>query len=136
MRTTIFTTGIRDKRNRVPIGGQEWVELQKHGLNTAVFSAYASPANRDFHNRIVRLRPVGYMDAFDVNERGISGAQQIGIAVDVQFIPSDETCSELSAVSTWAAALRVRTLHLQYPTQQGRNRAPGLFRSVGIARLC
>jgi MoaA/NifB/PqqE/SkfB family radical SAM enzyme len=120
MKVTAFTTGIRDKATRLSISDLEWVELSRLGLRVAVFSAYGSPSSREFHNRVVRLRPVGANDAFEVNETGIAKAHEAGIAVELQFIPSDETCSELTDVSSWVATLQVRGVHLQYPTSQGR----------------
>ncbi len=122
MRTAIFTTGIRDKKTRLPITAAEWRDLVSLSLNRAVFSVYASPSNRAFHNRVVRLRPTGTSDAFEVNEEGILRAKGAGVDVELQFIPSEETCSELRAISAWAAKLRVDRLHLQFPTMQGRNR--------------
>jgi MoaA/NifB/PqqE/SkfB family radical SAM enzyme len=121
IRSTIFTTGVRNKETRLPLRAVEWAELSAFGLGTAVFSAYSSPENRAFHNRIVRLRPIGAADAFEANETGIVNAYDAGVSVEVQFVPSDETCSELSAVAGWAAKLGVLRLHLQYPTRQGRN---------------
>ena len=121
MNSTIFTTGVRDKNTRLPLRGSEWEELKTLGLNTAVFSVYSGPANREFHNRIVRLRPLGMQDAFEVNELGILRARNAGIVVELQFVPSDETCHELPAIAVWAAKLGASRLHIQYPTDQGRN---------------
>jgi MoaA/NifB/PqqE/SkfB family radical SAM enzyme len=118
---TMFTTGIRDKDARLPLPDGEWAELKALGLGMVVFSVYSGPENRAFHNGIIRLRPVGLRDAFEVNEIGILRARNAGICVEVQFLPSDETSSELSAVAGWAVRLGVSRLHLQYPTRQGRN---------------
>jgi MoaA/NifB/PqqE/SkfB family radical SAM enzyme len=118
----IFTTGIRDIKGRLPLSSESWRELMALGLNTAVFSSYSRPTNRGFHDQIVRLRPTGNQDAFEVNELGIVRAREAGIAVELQFIPSDETCSDLPTIAVWAAHLGVSRLHLQYPTNQGRNR--------------
>jgi MoaA/NifB/PqqE/SkfB family radical SAM enzyme len=119
--TTIFTTGIHDTKTRLPMVVQEWARLKTLGLGTAIFSAYASPANRGFHNGVVRLRPIGMRDAFEANEVGILNAHNAGLSVELQFVPSDETCSELPSVIEWAAKLGVSKLHLLYPTSQGRN---------------
>jgi MoaA/NifB/PqqE/SkfB family radical SAM enzyme len=119
--STIFTTGIHDKTTRLPLSKEEWTKLRTLGLGTAVFSVYSCPENRAFHNRIVRLRPVGMRDAFEANEASIVNARDAGISVELQFLPSDETCAELYAVAGWAAKLGALRLHLQYPTRQGRN---------------
>jgi MoaA/NifB/PqqE/SkfB family radical SAM enzyme len=121
LNATIFTTGIRDIKTRLPLSSKNWKKLMALGLDTAVFSSYSSPTNRGFHDQVVRLRPTGTQDAFEVNELGIVRAQEAGIAVELQFIPSNETCSDLPAISVWAAGLGVSRLHLQYPTNQGRN---------------
>jgi MoaA/NifB/PqqE/SkfB family radical SAM enzyme len=119
--STIFTTGIRSKTDRIHLSNSEWARLRGTGLGTAVFSVYASPANRTFQNRIVQLRPFGMIDAFQVNEEAIRGAHVAGISVEVQFIPTDETSSQLSSISEWAFALGAAKLNLQFPTRQGRN---------------
>lgn len=120
--STIFTTGIRDLGNRLPISCEDWMHLKKSGLDSAIFSSYASPTKREFHDRIVRLRPQGDLDAFGANELAIARCLSAGINVELQFIPSDETCSDLPSIAIWASGLGVSRLHLQYPTNQGRNR--------------
>ena len=122
MNPTIFTTGIRDMRTRGPLSDREWGELKALGLSAAVFSVYSGPANRIFHNRIVRLGPLGARDAFEANQLGLLRARGAGVAVELQFLPSDETCSELYDVVDWAVSVGACRLHLQYPTGQGRNR--------------
>jgi len=117
----IFTTGIRDKSARLPLSDEDWGKLKALGLGKAIFSLYSGPANRTFHNHVVRLRPLGMRDAFEANEVGILRARDAGISVEVQFVPSDETCSELGAIASWAIEIGVSQLHLQYPTSQGRN---------------
>jgi MoaA/NifB/PqqE/SkfB family radical SAM enzyme len=119
--STLFTTGVRDTRTRLPMSESEWAELRALGLGTAIFSAYSGPTNRAFHNSVVRLRPMGMRDAFEVNELGIRNARDAGISIELQFVPSNETCSELPSVTAWATELGVSQLHLQYPTSQGRN---------------
>jgi MoaA/NifB/PqqE/SkfB family radical SAM enzyme len=131
LNATIFTTGIRDKRTRLPLSSRNWGDLMAVGLNTAVFSSYSGPADRGFHDQIVRLRPTGKQDAFEVNELGIIRAKEAGIAVELQFIPSNETSSDLPAIAVWAAGLGVSRLHLQYPTEQGRNREMASLRVNG-----
>jgi MoaA/NifB/PqqE/SkfB family radical SAM enzyme len=128
LNSTIFTTGIRDIRSRLPLSSENWRKLMAVGLDVAVFSSYSSPRNREFHDQIVRLRPTGKQDAFEVNELGVTRAVEAGISVELQFIPSDETCSDLPAIAIWAAGLGVSRLHLQYPTNQGRNRDTGSLR--------
>jgi MoaA/NifB/PqqE/SkfB family radical SAM enzyme len=64
---------------------------------------------------------MGMRDAFEANEVGILRARGAGISVELQFVPSDETCSELPAIAKWAVELGVFKLHLQYATSQGRN---------------
>jgi MoaA/NifB/PqqE/SkfB family radical SAM enzyme len=119
--SSIFTTGIRDKTSRTPLDVIEWARLRALGLQSATFSVYAAPGNREFHNDIVRLRPTNTWDAFGANEQAIKNAQMAQISVEIQFIPSDETCAELSAIADWAALIGASKLHLQFPTQQGRN---------------
>jgi MoaA/NifB/PqqE/SkfB family radical SAM enzyme len=119
--TLVFTTGIRAKTARLPLSDAEWDGLKSCGLGTAVFSVYANPANREFQNRIVQLRPVGTIDAFQANEDAIRGARAAGISVEVQFVPSDETSSQLVQVADWTFSLGASRLHLQFPTRQGRN---------------
>lgn len=121
MRSTIFTTGTRNKFSRLPLTPQDWAELKSVGLDTAVFSVYSSPENRGFHNHVVRMRPVGAADAFEANQTGILSAREAGISVEVQFIPSDETCPDLLKIAEWATRNGIVQLHLQYPTDQGRN---------------
>jgi MoaA/NifB/PqqE/SkfB family radical SAM enzyme len=122
LNATIFTTGISDIKTRFPLSSKKWRKLMALGLNTAVFSTYSSPTNRGFHDQVVRLRPAGTQDAFEVNELGVVRARGVGIAVELQFIPSNETCSDLPAIAVRAARLGVSRLHLQYPTNQGRNK--------------
>ncbi|MGH9433395.1 MAG: radical SAM protein [Terriglobia bacterium] len=117
---TMFTTGIRDKRYRGPIDLQEWEGLRKAGLVTAAFSLYAAPMGREYHNRIVRLKPVDG-DAFTVNEMAMRTARAAGIDVQAHFIPSNPSVARLQDIYDWAAGLNCSALHLQLPTRQGRN---------------
>jgi MoaA/NifB/PqqE/SkfB family radical SAM enzyme len=118
----IFTTGINDPKTRLSISVREWSNLQKSGLTAARFSVYSAPSHREFHNSVVRTKPITG-DAFGVNEKAIRDAQSVGLAVELHFIPSASTVEDLSDVYSWAAQLGCSTLHLQVPTYQGRNRS-------------
>jgi MoaA/NifB/PqqE/SkfB family radical SAM enzyme len=118
---TIFTTGIADKRTRLPVSVERWHELRNSGLIAARFSVYSGPSHREFHNQVVQTRPtIG--DAFGINEQAIKDARAAGIAVDVHFVPSGASVVDLTEIYSWAAHLGCSTLHLQIPTYQGRNR--------------
>jgi MoaA/NifB/PqqE/SkfB family radical SAM enzyme len=119
---TIFTTGIRDKRTRLPVSAEDWCKLTRAGLVGAGFSVYAAPSRRGYHNDIVRTVPaIG--DAFGANEEAIKAARTAGLAVEVHFIPSGITLSDLPEIYTWTVGLGCSVLHLQLPTYQGRNSA-------------
>ena len=117
---TICTTGIRDKNTRSPIESSEWRNLKQDGLVSAAFSIYAAPHRREFHNQIVMLKPLGG-DAFGTNETAMRRARAVGIDVQAHLIPSDSTVADLQDIYDWAVGLECSVLHLQIPTEQGRN---------------
>jgi len=119
---TIFTTGIRDKKTRGAIDTQEWKTLKEQGLVSAAFSTYAAPKEREYHNRVVALKPAEG-DAFSVNELAIQRAHAASIDVQAHFIPSDPSVAGLQDIYDWAEGLECSELHLQFPTRQGRNEA-------------
>jgi MoaA/NifB/PqqE/SkfB family radical SAM enzyme len=117
---TIFTTGIRDKKTRLPVSVEDWRKLASAGLVAAAFSVYAAPSRRGHHNDVVRTVPaIG--DAFGANEEAIRAARTAGLAVEVHFVPSGITSNDLPEIYTWAVGLGCSVLHLQIPTYQGRN---------------
>ena len=118
---TIFTTGIRDNKTRLPMPTEDWSGLAGSGLVSAAFSVYASPKRRNYHNAIVRLKP-RQGDAFGVNEQAIRNARSAGLFVDVHFIPGGTTVVDLPEIYSWAAEIGCSVLHLQIPTLQGRNK--------------
>jgi len=133
---TIFTTGIMDKRTRLPVSVERWHQLKDSGLVGARFSVYSSPSHREFHNAVIQSRPtIG--DAFGANELAIRDARSAGITVEVHFVPSGTSVADLAAIYSWAARLGCSTLHLQIPTYQGRNKdSPFLeLNSADEARL-
>jgi MoaA/NifB/PqqE/SkfB family radical SAM enzyme len=118
---TIFTTGISEKRTRLPVSAERWRQLRDFGLVEARFSVYSGPSHREIHNNVVQSKPaIG--DAFGVNEQAVKSARSAGIAVDVHFIPSGNSVVDLPEIYLWAEALGCSTLHLQIPTYQGRNK--------------
>lgn len=117
---TIFTTGIRDTRARVPIELSEWRSLKKDGLVSAGFSIYAGPERREYHNQVVTLKPFRG-DAFGVNQMAMERARAAGIDIQAHFIPSGPTVVDLHDIYDWALDLGCSVLHLQFPTRQGRN---------------
>ncbi|HLY61004.1 MAG TPA: radical SAM protein [Terriglobia bacterium] len=117
---TICTTGIRDKKTRSPIESSEWKNLKQDGLVTAAFSIYAAPEQREFHNQIVMLKPLSG-DAFGANETAMRRARAAGMDVQAHLIPSDSSIADLQDIYDWAVSLECSVLHLQIPTQQGRN---------------
>jgi len=118
---TIFTTGIADKKTRLPVSVERWRELRRSGLIAARFSVYSSPSHREFHNQIVQTRPATG-DAFGANEQAIRDARSAGIAVEAHFVPSGASVGDLTEIYSWAIHLGCSTLHLQIPTYQGRNK--------------
>jgi MoaA/NifB/PqqE/SkfB family radical SAM enzyme len=133
---TIFTTGIADKKTRLPVSVERWRQLKGSGLVAARFSVYSGPLHRAFHNNVVQTRPtVG--DAFGANEQAIKDARSAGITVEVHFVPSGASVADLAAIYSWAAQLGCSTLHLQIPTYQGRNKDSPLLEvnSADEARL-
>jgi len=79
---TIFTTGIADKRTRLPVLVERWRELKSSGLTAARFSVYSGPSNREFHNQVVQTRPaIG--DAFGANEQAIKEFVQLDMGVGI-----------------------------------------------------
>ncbi len=120
LNVTIFTTGTRDTRTRVPIELREWGSLKNDGLVSAGFSIYAAPERREYHNQIVLLKPLKE-DAFGVNQIAMQRARAAGIDVQAHFIPSDSTVTDLQDIYNWVSALKCSILHLQFPTRQGRN---------------
>ncbi len=117
---TIFTTGIADKKTRLPVSAERWRRLNFSGLGTARFSVYSGPSRREFHNSVVQTRPSAG-DAFGANEQAIKDARSAGIAVEVHFVPSGISVVDLQEIYSWADHLGCSTLHLQIPTYQGRN---------------
>jgi len=120
LHTTIFTTGISDLRSRESISRSGWETLKVSGLKVAAFSVYSGPKSRQLHNQIVRLRPTK-RDAFAINEDGIKNAALAGIETHVHYIPSTESVGSLQEIYDWANSLNCKTLHVQFPTRQGRN---------------
>ncbi len=119
--TAIFTTGIRDNKTRLPVSVKDWRNLARTGLVAAAFSVYAAPSHREHHNDVVRTVPATG-DAFGVNEQAMKDARSAGLAVDVHFIPSGVSVTDLPEIYSWVVGLRCSVLHLQIPTYQGRNK--------------
>jgi MoaA/NifB/PqqE/SkfB family radical SAM enzyme len=118
---TIFTTGIADKKTRLPVSAGRWRHLKFSGLVAARFSVYSGPSHREFHNSVVQTKPITG-DAFGANEQAIKDARSAGIAVEIHFVPSGASVGDLLEIYSWAEELRCSTLHLQIPTYQGRNK--------------
>jgi MoaA/NifB/PqqE/SkfB family radical SAM enzyme len=124
--STIFTTGIDNDVSRLEVESSRWSSLKGVGLQGAAFSIYSGPKNREFHNRVVRCKPLRG-DAFDVNERAIRAAGFAGLRKELHFIPSGTTVRDLQEIYRWAQDLECGTLHLQMPTYQGRNATGGFL---------
>jgi MoaA/NifB/PqqE/SkfB family radical SAM enzyme len=118
----IFTTGISDTKTRLPISVRHWNNLKNAGLTAVRFSVYSAPSHREFHNSVVRAKPI-VGDAFGANERAMKDAQSVGLKVELHFIPSGSAVEDLSDLYSWATELGCSTLHLQIPTYQGRNKS-------------
>jgi MoaA/NifB/PqqE/SkfB family radical SAM enzyme len=118
---TIFTTGITEKKTRLPVSVERWRQLRDFGLVGARFSVYSGPTHREFHNNVVQTRPING-DAFGVNEQAIKDARSAGIFVEAHFVPSGCSIVDLPEIYSWAERIGCSTLHLQIPTYQGRNK--------------